>query len=90
MINRDGLSDLLEGSETLFADGWDDCIIGVGTRCGQTPILVYDTDKIIQRLMDEDGMSWSEASEYFSFNIEGAWMGEGTPIFCETLEEMET
>jgi hypothetical protein len=30
-------------------------------------------------------MSTGEAEEYFSFNTEGAWVGEQTPIFLETI-----
>ena len=31
--------------------------------------------------MDRDGMSNDEAIEIFTFNIEGAWVGELTPIW---------
>jgi hypothetical protein len=32
--------------------------------------------------MTDDGMSQEEAEEYFSFNVEGAWVGENTPLFA--------
>jgi hypothetical protein len=28
-------------------------------------------------------MSEEEAEEYFQYNVEGAWVGENTPIFLE-------
>jgi hypothetical protein len=67
--------------EALTADGYDDCIIGIGERCGQSDIFVYDSDKIINKLVKRDGMDYEEALEFYSYNIAGAWMGEGTPIF---------
>ena len=39
----------------------------------------------------KDGMSEDEAEEYFEFNVTGAWVGHGTPIFVRsmTLEDAE-
>jgi hypothetical protein len=67
--------------ETLYADGYEDCIIGHFTRCGKPTVIVYDADKCIQKLIDRDGMSYEEAVEFFEFNVVGAWVGEGTPAF---------
>lgn len=64
----------------LKADGFDDAILGLGRRCGQPDLLVYDVDKCVDILM-KDGMTNEEAIEYFEFNVVGARMGEGTPIF---------
>tara|TARA_B100000780_G_scaffold168558_1_gene117990 strand:- start:4751 stop:5023 length:273 start_codon:yes stop_codon:yes gene_type:complete len=68
-------------SEMLRADGFNDAIMGIVQRCGQDDVVLYDTDKVIEGLMNGDGMSYEEAVEYFEFNILGAWMGEGTPAF---------
>lgn len=64
----------------LKADGFDGAILGLGRRCGQPDLLVYDADKCVAILM-KDGMTDEEAMEYFEFNVVGSWMGEGTPIF---------
>jgi hypothetical protein len=64
-------------SDILKADGFDDCIIGQCSRSGR---LIYSTEKVIESLTKQ--MSYEEAVEYFYFNIEGAWVGEGTPIWC--------
>ena len=64
----------------LLADGFEECLIGVGSRCGQPDIAVYDQTKCIQVLMSQ-GMSHEEALEYFDFNVLGSWVGEETPIF---------
>jgi len=71
----------------LFMDGYDDCIAGVVERFGQPPIICYDRDKVLEKLMG-DGMTDEEAVEYFEYNQKGAWMGEGTPCFIRQLEEL--
>jgi len=59
---------------------FDECIIGTATRCGMDVVLVYDVEKIIDILIQQ-GMSDEEAWEYYGFNIEGAYVGEKTPLF---------
>jgi len=66
-------------------DGFDDCIAGVVERIGQPPIICYDRDKVLNKLMSQD-MDYEEAVEYFEYNQQGAWMGEGTPCFIRQLE----
>jgi hypothetical protein len=81
------LDDLLERVDegALTADGYDDCIIGFSAaQSGRPSVIVYDTDKVIAKLMSE-GMSREEAWEYFEFNISGAYMGENTPIFITKM-----
>jgi hypothetical protein len=40
--------------------------------------------------MSRDGMDREEAMDFFSFNVSGAYVGKGTPIFMwkMSLEEM--
>jgi len=64
----------------LKADGFDDAIVGIGRRCGQPDLLVYDVEKCIKTLT-KDGMTDEEAEDYFEFNVVGAWVGEDTPMF---------
>ncbi len=68
-------------SESLFADGFDDCIIGIG-RSFDTYKVVYDTGKVLDKLC-ESGMTEDEAREFYEFNIVGSYVGEGTPVFIE-------
>ena len=72
----------------LKADGFDDAILGLGRRCSQPDLLVYDVDKCVAILM-KDGMTDEEAMEYFEYNVVGSWMGEGTPIFLYSGEDYE-
>tara|TARA_S200002703_G_scaffold154462_1_gene157292 strand:+ start:216 stop:494 length:279 start_codon:yes stop_codon:yes gene_type:complete len=73
--------------ETLKADGYDEAIMGYAGRCGMNEVLLYSTNKIIQILMERDGMTDEEAIEFFEFNIKGAYMGEGTPLYYDDLHE---
>jgi len=84
-VDIDGLADQehYEDYDILRIDGYDDCAVGLVSRCGQDPFIVYDAEKIIEKLMG-DGMDRDGAQEYFDFNIAGAWMGMTTPGFIET------
>lgn len=70
---------------TLVADGWEDALIGFGWRLN-TPIAVYDRAKILE-LMMADGTSEEDADEFISFNIEGAYVGQGTPLLVTFPQE---
>ena len=72
--------------ETLLADGFEDALIGYGTRFSYG-VAVYSTSKCLDILMERDGMTYEEAMEYFTFNVTGAYVGENTPVFLEDLEE---
>jgi hypothetical protein len=74
----------------LKADGLDSAIIGVGSRCGQKDLLIYDIDKVIWILMQRDGMTDEEAVEFFEFNIQGSWQGEETPIWMRPYDIDDT
>ena len=76
-MNREELSEEYEG--LLFADGFDDAIIGVAERIGMEPVVAYSVGAILQILAQD--MTEDEAVEYFEFNILGAYVGERTPVF---------
>ena len=70
-------------------DGYDDCIIGVGTRCGMTDVFIYDKHKMITKLVRRDDMTYDEALEFIDFNIAGAFIGENTPILVDRMTRAE-
>ena len=74
-----------EYPDLLKADGFDDAIIGVVERIGVQAIC-YDQEKVIDILIERDGMTYEEAVEYFDFNIAGAWVGESTPFFLQKMD----
>jgi len=65
----------------LVADGFDHAILGLLSIDG-TEVVAYSTRKIIEGLV-VDGMETWEAEEYFSFNIEGSYVGPRTPVFID-------
>lgn len=71
--------------DTLYADGFEAALIGVGTQFTQ-PLAVYDWDKCVEILMARDGMTADEAMEYMDFNVTGAYVGKGTPVFVRQGE----
>lgn len=79
--------ELFDGDDVaLRADEFDDCIVGIGRRCGQPDLIIYDVDKIIATLMEQGNMSFEDAHEFYEHNIVGAWVGEGTPIYMNRIE----
>lgn len=68
-----------ENPDALFIDGMDKAIIGIARRQYQPGHPVYLRSLIIRELM-YDGMEQEDAEEYFSFNIEGAYLGPHTPL----------
>lgn len=67
--------DLLFMSEPEY----DDAIIGVMERAGGSPVIAYDTQKILDIL--ERSMPMEDAQEFFEYNILGAYMGDRTPVY---------
>lgn len=69
---------------------YDKAIVGVcdGISIQHNPKVVYDVDKVIEANMSM-GMSYEEALEHFSYNQEGAYMGEHTPVFIQMYDQTE-
>ncbi len=65
----------------MKADGLDEAIIGVGQQFDKPDRLIYDYDKCVDILMTDQGFTEEEAIEWMEFNVKGAYVGEGTPIF---------
>ena len=63
--------------DAMLADGLDDALAGYDSR-GRA---VYHIEEILGILITRDGMTEDEAQEFFDFNIDGAHMGQFTPIY---------
>jgi hypothetical protein len=74
--------------EAIWYDGLEDAIVGIGCQYSKSPVVVYDEDLIIFTLMSEQEMEFEEAWEYYSFNIQGMWVGENTPIIITGMDEL--
>jgi hypothetical protein len=72
----------------LKIDGHDDAILGpacIWRGSSRVDVLVYDAELIRETLM-RDGMTSEDAREFIEFNIEGAYVGEDTPILVWTQD----
>jgi hypothetical protein len=83
---RDQIRLMMDEFDLMFADGFDDAIIGHADRSGMQPVVAYDTTKVIEILQRE--MSQEDAEEFFAYNVLGAYVGEGTPIFITLIGEV--
>jgi hypothetical protein len=70
--------------DAIIVDGFNEAIIGLAERINLGPIVAYDIDKMLEIMVERDGMTYEEAMEYFDYNILGAWMGENTPVYIQT------
>ena len=76
------INEIADGAVLL--DGLEEAIIGVVEEFGNGPRVLYSKNKILEILTKRDGMTWSEAEEYYDFNILGLYAGEQNPIFLFT------
>lgn len=66
--------------QLTIADGFDEAVIGidvVGER------IIYSVQRVIDILIDRDGMSEQEAIDWYEYNMQSTYVGEHTPIWCE-------
>ena len=69
----------------LFADGFDAAILGL-TAGG---VVVYCVETCIEVLKDRDGLSHTDAVEFFEFNVRGAYVGELTPVWVDQVRTLQ-
>lgn len=74
---------LCDDENVLLADGFEEAFLGIGWQF-RTPVAVYDKSLCIKKLMKD--MTREEAEEYFDFNVQGAYVGEQTPIFLDNYK----
>lgn len=86
MTKRDYLSEFEDDVMVLEPSQFDEAIVGTVSRVDRSPVVCYSVDKIVEILM-EDGMSQEEAYEYYEYNILGAYIGEGTPMFLASIPD---
>jgi len=80
MTNRELIAEQYPDLLVLDPEYFDAAIIGVVTRIGLEAVC-YSTDRIIDILIEKDGMTEEEAIEHFDYNIAGSYVGEHTPVF---------
>lgn len=82
---KDSIAEL--NSEALLLDGFDEAIVGYVERIGTDPVVTYDKNKIIE-ILEREGLTYEEALEHFDYNIIGSWLGEATPFFLTSINDV--
>ena len=73
--------------EFLIADGFDDCIVGVHYAENVDEfLLLYDSSKIITKVMLDNEWDYEQSLDHFYVNIKGAYMGTQTPMFIHSYQ----
>ena len=85
---REYLGSMFEGLLFLSEPEFDQAIVGLADRIGMSTVVVYDTSIIIDILCERDGMDRETATEYYEFNILGAYVGEQTPMFITLIDDL--
>ena len=74
---KDKILEWFSEDEFMFADGFDDAILGIDDTSMR---VVYSVSRMIEMLMKD--MSEEDACEYLEYNVISAYVGEKTPIYC--------
>ncbi len=85
---REYLEPMFEGLLYLSEPEFDSAIVGVADRIGMETVVVYDTSRVIDILCERDGMDREQATEFYEFNILGAYVGERTPMFITLIDDL--
>lgn len=87
MSKRQKLCDsYVDGEEYLVflePEYFDEAIIGAAQNATGMFCVAYSEPKIIELLIRHEKMDPERAMEWYQFNILGAYMGEGTPVFID-------
>jgi len=82
------IEDYAEGA--ILLDGLEGAILGVAEEFGSAGgRILYSKPRILKILQDRDGMTLSEAIEFYEFNILGMWVSDQNPIFLDMEIEVE-
>lgn len=81
MGKRNNLLEEYPDLEFLFADGFDDAIIGVDVQSFR---VVYDASIMVDILISE-GMDDTDAISFLEHNVFCSFVGEQTPIYINRI-----
>ena len=76
--NIDGLV-LLEPRDT-----YDRAIVGVASKSGEV-FVVYSNRQIVEALMETEGWSEDDSTEWLLYNVLGVQAGDKTPAFIADI-----
>lgn len=82
------LEELAEAEALLLEpqDMFNTCLIGTAQRADGIHVAAYDSNQVIAVLQVVNHWDYDEALEWFEFNIAGAYLGDGSPVFIDLME----
>jgi len=72
----------------MLPEQFDDCIIGMAERCSFGIVVAYDTEKILEKIMQEYQCDYEDALDNYSHDFVGYHHGETTPVFISTIQNL--
>lgn len=79
-MNREDIAAINPDLLVMDPEYLDNAIVGVVERINFNAVC-YDPSKIVELLIEHDGMSEEEAIEHMEFNMMGSYVGDHTPVF---------
>ena len=67
----------------VLLTGLEEAIVGVVEEFGNGRRMLYSKQKILEILCQRDGMTDSEAEEFYDYNILGLYAGEQNAVFLD-------
>jgi hypothetical protein len=68
----------------VLLDGLESAIVGIVEDFGSSGRrMLYSKQRILDILQERDLMTYSEAEEFYDYNIIGLYAGEQNPIFLD-------
>lgn len=68
--------------EAILTDGFEDALIGIVEQFGHPPVALYDREKCLEILMEQNGISDEEVEDFFEFNIIRVHAGKNIPAYA--------
>jgi len=82
--SKQELSDIY-GNELIFADGFDDAIIGVAAGFDSARV-VYCYASMVEVMMNDKNMNYEDALDWIEYNTLGSYVGKNTPIYVMGID----
>lgn len=81
-MNREQINQFFKDNSmrVLLMDDFDEAFIGYSQRINEPEIAIYSYEKMINILVEREGIDTDEAAEYINYNCLSAWVGKRTPI----------
>lgn len=72
--------------EIMFADGFDECIIGVMDYDGNYRVVYDKWAMVLCMRNSEPDLTFDDCVEFLEYNVWGAYVGPSTPIYLRLMD----